>query len=423
MTTTPPTNEAGPSSQAEMVFPHIVNGTLGPGSFYSTEFIVFSGTAGQSSTGNLRFFKDDGSALDLNLIGTASAILPTCLPAGTGSQAPPQITPVTANTPVPGANVWLFVVDDGSPQPAVSAERPGSAGGIVIGRINLANPGASINWQFVATPADTGGRGIADHWHVFAHGHHWIAFSAHEFPPPPGQAPDRFSYLLKMDTAFRRVALIPVVFNSTEPTNDMFLVAEPDGVAVSVFMPSNRGLRLYRFDTEGRSRGSVTIGGGQYAHGNGSSALPLQDGYLEFATETLQPNATSSVKAIVFDPAWQPQCAVTLIDESGTNAAMPSGVRLANGTVIVNMRIITGVTPRGLQAPFAQPSVTPDSGAIQRLVVMPDGTVVSRETILERTTAANSGNRPHTALIGDRLITTWDTGGSIWLRIDRISLN
>jgi hypothetical protein len=62
MTTTPPTNEAAPPTSAEMLFPHIVNG----GGF-TTEFIIFSGTAGQASNGNLQFFRDDGSSLPLVL--------------------------------------------------------------------------------------------------------------------------------------------------------------------------------------------------------------------------------------------------------------------------------------------------------------------------------------------------------------------
>jgi hypothetical protein len=415
--------------------PSVTQGAVDPDVYQMPDgrWHMLYGEGGGAAPYNLRVAerRDTGPASQPRAASTPTATpAPTatsgaaCLPPGTDPQGALRITPVTGNTMVPGADLWFFVVDDGSPQPAVSAERPGNDGGIFVGRLNLAAPGAPLNWHRVASSADTGGRGIADHWHVFAHGHHWIVFSAHEFPPPPGQSPDRFSYLLKLDTAFRRVALVPVVLNSTEPTNDMFLVAEADGIAVSVFRPTGPGapgLRLYRFDVEGRSRGSVTIGGAQYSHGNGSSALPLESGYLELATETLQPNATSAVKGIVYDAAWQPKCAVALIDESGTNAAMPSGVRLPSGTLVVTLRIITGVIPRGTQAPMAQPGVTPDSGAIVRLVVASNGRVVNRETMLERTTAAASGNRPHIVLIGDLLVTSWDTSGSIWIRMDRIS--
>ena len=62
MTTTPPTNESAPASSVDMMFPHIVNG----GGFI-TEFIIFSGVAGQSTGGNLQFFRDDGNALNLTL--------------------------------------------------------------------------------------------------------------------------------------------------------------------------------------------------------------------------------------------------------------------------------------------------------------------------------------------------------------------
>jgi hypothetical protein len=60
ITTTPPTNEASPASAEEMLFPHLVNG-----GGYTTQFILFSGTAGQASSGNLKFSKQDGTGLNL----------------------------------------------------------------------------------------------------------------------------------------------------------------------------------------------------------------------------------------------------------------------------------------------------------------------------------------------------------------------
>lgn len=62
ITTTPPTNEGSPASSTEFLFPHLVNG-----GGYTTQFVLFSGTAAQSSSGNLRFFKQDGSTLSLTL--------------------------------------------------------------------------------------------------------------------------------------------------------------------------------------------------------------------------------------------------------------------------------------------------------------------------------------------------------------------
>jgi hypothetical protein len=62
ITTTPVSLEGAAPSGAESLFPHLVNG-----GGYTTQFILFSGSAGQASTGNLRFVKPDGSAFNLTL--------------------------------------------------------------------------------------------------------------------------------------------------------------------------------------------------------------------------------------------------------------------------------------------------------------------------------------------------------------------
>ena len=58
MTTTPPSDETGPSTMADRFFPHIVDSAG-----WSTQFILFSGTAGQSAAGTLRFFDYTGRPL------------------------------------------------------------------------------------------------------------------------------------------------------------------------------------------------------------------------------------------------------------------------------------------------------------------------------------------------------------------------
>jgi hypothetical protein len=134
--------------------------------------------------------------------------------------------------------------------PAISS---GGAGQIKIGRLDLDNLESPITWRVVADPADA--PLIADHWLVFANGFYWIVFSAND---------NRDSYLLKLDGNFNRVAKIPVVLNGVDNgwtivTNDMFLVAEADGVTVGHFLPGF-GYRLFRFDTAGALQGTVDIG-------------------------------------------------------------------------------------------------------------------------------------------------------------------
>jgi hypothetical protein len=62
ITTTPPSNEAGTPASGELLFPHLVNG-----GGYTTQFILFSGTAGQTASGNLKFYKQDGSPFSLTV--------------------------------------------------------------------------------------------------------------------------------------------------------------------------------------------------------------------------------------------------------------------------------------------------------------------------------------------------------------------
>ena len=60
MTTTPPSNETGPPTTADKFFPHIVDSAG-----WSTQFILFSGSAGQTSSGTLSFIDTAGEPWDL----------------------------------------------------------------------------------------------------------------------------------------------------------------------------------------------------------------------------------------------------------------------------------------------------------------------------------------------------------------------
>ena len=62
ITTTPPTNESAPATATPLFFAHLANG-----GGYTTQFVLFSGSAYQSTTGNLQFVGQDGSPLSLNL--------------------------------------------------------------------------------------------------------------------------------------------------------------------------------------------------------------------------------------------------------------------------------------------------------------------------------------------------------------------
>ena len=58
ITTTPPTNEAAPAGSTELFFPHLADG-----GGYTTQFILFSGSAGQTSSGSLILVDQTGQPL------------------------------------------------------------------------------------------------------------------------------------------------------------------------------------------------------------------------------------------------------------------------------------------------------------------------------------------------------------------------
>jgi hypothetical protein len=62
ITTTPPTLETSTPTTAARSFPHFVNGDG-----YTTQFILFSGTAGQTAAGNVRFYRQNGTPLPVSL--------------------------------------------------------------------------------------------------------------------------------------------------------------------------------------------------------------------------------------------------------------------------------------------------------------------------------------------------------------------
>jgi hypothetical protein len=314
----------------------------------------------------------------------------------------PTLTVLHENFEIDGANMWLFAVDDGENDLAVSAEKNGT---IVMGRWNPGSPTEPVTWETVATASDTGGTKIADHWHIFAHGYHWISFSV---------SSANKSYLLKLDTNFKRIGLYPIV-NAEKGvvTNDMFLVEEAEGVAVGHFLPSaDVGSRVYRFNTNGELLETVDIGGGNYAHSNGSSALWVDGELTLLASETLNFSETGGILKIQVDESWEPTSVDTLLFENNKNIAMATAVVLNTGYWIINARVHEEGTTQ-----TSSNTQNSDGGSLVQYILSPEGLVLSEEVFVE-----SKANRPHTLFFGDWLITTWDADSKILGRIQRVNL-
>ena len=62
ITTTTPVNESDVPPSGELLFPHFVDGDG-----YTTQFIVFSGLAAQTTSGTLRFLNASGQTIPLSV--------------------------------------------------------------------------------------------------------------------------------------------------------------------------------------------------------------------------------------------------------------------------------------------------------------------------------------------------------------------
>ncbi len=318
-----------------------------------------------------------------------------------------RFEPVLGNTELEKGAMWLFVVEDSEGRLVASCERGQR---LHVGVLDLSGRAPRVEWKGVAGAKEGGGDAVADHWHVFAHGRHWLSYST------PGA---RRSHLIALDDRLECVSSWVVADDEKAGrggilTNDHFLVAEPDGVAVGHFFPG-QGHRVFRISKDGTPRGEVDIGSGEFRHANGSSANPIAGGFALWASATLAPNQSGWVRWIEFDADWSPRTVQATIEKKGANLSMPSAVKLASGTWVVHLREIDGAAGGPPPKPGPGGAQPRDMGDIVRYLVGADGKVGTREVIADVECA-----RPHTLLVGDRLITTWDGDGGAWIRVDRV---
>lgn len=325
-----------------------------------------------------------------------------------------------STTKIEGANIWLFAVPDDKEKVALSTEDNGT---IKMGFFDLDNPQKSVSWKTIVSQSDIGGKRVADHWHEFKNGYHWISFSISEADT---------GYLMKVDRDLNRVKLVKAVEkekltqadlppdapnnnNMSMPTNDMFLVAEDNGVSIGFFLPG-KGHRIFQFDNDLNLKSKTDIGGGDYRHGNGSSAIQTTNGFDLLASESINHLQEGFLNLIKFDSKWLPQSVITLVNDKGKSIGMTSGLYLDDGSLIVNARVNENAYSQEEMLQKAPPGTASDDGAnIERFHFDASGNLLGTVKIYE----GIAGHRPHTSKVKDKLITTWDAGA--YLRLDKIT--
>ncbi|MEK9159815.1 MAG: hypothetical protein AAB383_03740 [Patescibacteria group bacterium] len=300
-------------------------------------------------------------------------------------------------TAVEGAALWLFAVDDGEDDLALSSE---TAGEIRMARMNTAGALTS-EWVTVADSTDVDGQRIADHSHLYSEGYHWIVFSV---------TSAKESYLLKLDKNFERVFLKKLATEG--PTNDMFAVAGEDGLYIGHFLPGT-GHTIYQVDSDGNMVDTFPIGGGKFKHSNGASVVPSKDGFSVFAGETLNFRVQGALMRLDYTNAWAEAKSTTLVDEEDTNINMTSAVQW-NDLWIVTARMTSSQSGSGSDSGSA---LQKDGGQIWRFVFDESGKELKREVLYN----GDEGNRPHMELKDTLLITTWDVAGESMIRMEAVT--
>ncbi|AJM92713.1 hypothetical protein NPIRD3C_1501 [Nitrosopumilus piranensis] len=343
------------------------------------------------------------------------------------TKEPPTLVSLVKKTAVYGTDLWLFPVVDDSQGLVLSAETNGE---IIMSRVDPLNPPSfgSPSWTTVATSVDSGGENIADHWHVFAHGYHWISFST---------ASAKKCFLLKLDSNFNRIGKFSVYSSRNSKgfpntvTNDHFLVEEKNGIAVALFQHGDKSstgkprMIICKFGINGIGKGVKTVpADSHHNYSNGGTAY-LQTGrcpahvspcFMAFMPEKIVETVEGSLIHLIVDKKWQITSSSKILQKTGHNYSMSSMVYWKN-----NFGILT-VKDYNLKKKVKFPS----GANIMRYVVDGKFKQYGKKTIV-----LGNAHRPHTTLYSTKtrrkmnfLITCWDQSNSKpqgYMRVDRIS--
>jgi hypothetical protein len=357
------------------------------------------------------------AVITMACVVVATAGLGAGMDSATGATPHSTVPVITQGTPLQlsGASLWLHAVVDDQNRVVLSASQSGN---VEMAYFNPDAPTSSPSWLRVITPSMLGTTTLSDNWHIYADGHHWIVVAG-------GANGNSSSWLFELDDNFNVVNKVQVVNNgqpastsvkvpnsSPVATNDMFLVAEPNGITVGHFLPPNSN-RLFQFNLNLQLQSITDIGGeqsSQYAQSNEASAFATSSGFTVIAPTTAAPNQQSKLMEFTYDSNWNPLSATTMLSAGNTNFSMGTAVSLSGGDMAVTARVIS---------PLASSPSGSDNGNIVRYIFDSSGNQLSSTPLITN----GAGNRPHTLLFnGTDLITGWDNGGgAVTIEVDSVT--
>lgn len=378
---------------------------------------------------------------------------------------------VAAPQTVDGAALWLFLVDDGGSDLVASTE---GGGYIKIRRLDPTSPGIGTWHNIDPEVASYDGLlykaddtvdnydGWADHWHIFAHGYHWIALSLisqiHSTVSERDEDAGVGVLLLRFEmladgspdtsTMLRLLVRSPTsasdywssATGSTRPdpvpvdhTNDLFMVKERAGVVIwlkhnpmnaSADSEDDDGTTLIHVSTDGttwwdeafwgpgypnhQALGSATRVWGTYT---GSAGTVTGYHYRILAPDLGNSHSENTVYLIEAEEDWTPISSVgtALLHGTDTNYTMVAEARTPSGWRAV-------VARRGWLG-HADPAKRAD---IALYVFDPDGDLLERHVLAyeaELGEGIDGYFRPHIIYWQSQamLVVTWDSVGAAYV--------
>ena len=373
-----------------------------------------------------------------------------------------------------GKGNWTFFVPDDGAAPVVSWED--GQGSVLCERWDpVTNPstgagrevlaGADFSKYTIYHPAlSLKYSGLSDHWHVYAHGYHWIAGSLTATPAvgmgpanPLGVGLARFTVDSTGQPQDIHTELVYTPRSAADyhpdgrpvrPTNDLFVTPTPEGVAVGVLHSpaapavggtpaTDKGHTLFLLstvhdfgskETAARRRRVELHGSLGISHENGSSCRMFEAQgnvvYQLLATDSLSINNEGSADLLALNDDFQPVYRQTLVGADpaftgfeGWNISMMMSVSIpAPGYLPPLAR---PPSPHGIEAAVYKQIYAPDryqghpdgdNGDVF-LWIRPDGFMAPQSPGYPEHTGfvtwVGFGNQPHIAYWDDHLIVSF----------------
>ncbi|GDX80327.1 hypothetical protein LBMAG42_21380 [Deltaproteobacteria bacterium] len=350
--------------------------------------------------------------------------------------------------------MWLFAVDDGEGDLVWSAEQTrqaadGSFTDKVIMAVRCPPPDLATiidaDWTVLLTQAEAiaalnsagyAADGISDHWHIYAHGQHWIAFSYSE-AGSAGVPTGKGVGLIAFDANLVRTIGPVVLFCNDQSggwgdvqTNDLCMMETVDGVTVVVIdrvaspnmpvflhvptasptaIPGPVKLTDYAILLDSGIDRITNLGSAYY---DSTSAWPYT---LLLPITEEPPFVESRILALRLDSTFALMAVEEVQGTLGRSAVLVPGAPRQN--LAMPMRVAVGASPsptvwtwreRTLTEP---PTSMSDAGKIRLQVRDSSGRRVYGQTL------APLANRPHLTAFRSQLIVAYDYegGAAVWV--------